>query len=164
MKNSRQIQIKRLQDNLSSIRKIAGWTAEDLGEKIGVTKQTISNLENKKSPMNLTQYIAIRSVLDYEIENNKENTVLPQVITILLDKADEFDEKDYTNLKEAISAVSISAAGGVAGATLASVFTGVLAPIGMLGAVATPIGAIVGETSYWIAKIMKKKDEKQGRQ
>lgn len=30
------------------------------------------------------------------------------------DKADKFDEKDYNNLKEAISAVSISAAGGVA--------------------------------------------------
>jgi len=58
----RERQIKRLQQNLSSIRKIAGWTAEVLGEKIGVTKQTISNLENRKSAMNFTQYIAIRSV------------------------------------------------------------------------------------------------------
>ena len=49
----REIQIKKLQQNLSPIRKIAGWTAEVLGDKIGVTKQTISNLENKKTPMNL---------------------------------------------------------------------------------------------------------------
>ena len=69
----RQKQINRLQKNLSSIRKIAGWTAEVLGNKIGVTKQTISNLENKKTPMNFTQYIAIRSGLDAEIEQNKEN-------------------------------------------------------------------------------------------
>ena len=42
----RQKQINRLQKNLSSIRKIAGWTAEVLGNKIGVTKQTISNLDS----------------------------------------------------------------------------------------------------------------------
>ena len=46
--NERNKQIRRLQQNLSSIRKIAGWTAEILGEKIGVTKQTISNIENNK--------------------------------------------------------------------------------------------------------------------
>ncbi len=49
--NERRKQIKRLQDNLSSIRKIAGWSAEVFGEKLGVTKQTISNLENQKTPM-----------------------------------------------------------------------------------------------------------------
>ena len=78
--DQRQKQINRLQENLSSIRKIAGWTAEVLGNKIGVTKQTISNLENKKTPMNFTQYIAIRSVLDAEIEQNKENKVLIAIL------------------------------------------------------------------------------------
>ena len=68
--------IKKLQVNLSSIRKIAGWTAQDLGKKIGVTKQTISNLENQKTEMTVTQYIAIRTVLDYEIENNKDKSDL----------------------------------------------------------------------------------------
>ena len=34
----RAIQIKKLQQNLSSIRKIAGWTAETLGEKIDISK------------------------------------------------------------------------------------------------------------------------------
>lgn len=77
-KNERQLQINRLQQNLSSIRKIAGWSAETLGNKIGVTKQTISNLENKKTPMTFTQYIAIRAVLDAEIETNKDNEALPR--------------------------------------------------------------------------------------
>ena len=63
----RENQIQRLQTNLEAIRKIAGWTAKDLGEKIGVTKQTISNLENSKTKMNFTQYIAIRSVLDADV-------------------------------------------------------------------------------------------------
>ena len=161
MDNNNQIQISRLQQNLTAIRKIAGWTAEELGKKIGVTKQTISNLENKKTPMNLTQYIAIRAILDYEIANNKENTVLPQVVTILLDKADELDEKDYDSLKEAISAVSISAAGGIAGVTLASMFAGLLAPIGIIGVgMVGPIGAIAGGTAYWLKKILSKTDIK----
>ena len=111
-------------------------------------EQTISNLENQKTPMSLIQYIAIRSVLDYEIENNKENTVLPQVITILLDKADAIDDKDYDKVKEAVSAVSIAAAGGTSGATLAAMFAGVLAPMGVIGAgLLGPIGAIAGETA-----------------
>lgn len=161
MEKNTQIQINHLQENLTAIRKIAGWTAEEFGAKIGVTKQTISNLENKKTPMNLTQYIAIRAILDYEIANNKKNTVLPQVITILLDNADEFDEKDYNNLKEAILAVSISAAGGVAGATLASMFAGLLAPIGIIGlGMVEQIGAIAGGTAYWLKKILSKTDIK----
>jgi hypothetical protein len=41
----------------------------------------------------------------------KEKTVLPQVVTILLDKCDELNEEDYNKVKEAINAVSISAAG-----------------------------------------------------
>lgn len=160
-KDSKQIQIHRLQENLSSIRKIAGWTTEQLGERIGVTKQTISNLENKKTPMTLTQYIAIRAVLDFEIANNKENTVLPQVVTILLDKSDELEEAEYEKVKEAISAVSISAAGGVAGATLGSILAGVLAPIGLVGAGALlgPIGAIAGGTALWLSKILKNKEK-----
>ncbi|AFS77511.1 HTH-type 3 domain-containing protein [Gottschalkia acidurici 9a] len=161
MEKNTQIQINHLQQNLMAIRKIAGWTAEEFGAKIGVTKQTISNLENKRTPMNLTQYIAIRAILDYEIANNKENTVLPQVVTILLDKADEFDEKDYNKLKEAISAVSISAAGGITGATLASMFAGLLAPIGIIGAgLLGPIGSIAGGTAYWLKKIIGKTDKK----
>lgn len=159
MENKKTEQINCLQDNLSVIRKIAGWTAEELGEKIGVTKQTISNLENKKTPMNLTQYIAIRTVLDYEIENNRENTVLPQAIAILVDGADTYDEKDYQKLKDAISAVSVSAAGGVEGGTLASMFSGLLSSLTTsgMGAAAGPIGMFSGDSFGWLKKILKKK-------
>lgn len=75
-------------------------------------------------------------------------TVLPQVVTILLDKADELDEKDYDSLKEAISA-----AGGIAGVTLASMFAGLLAPIRIIGVgMIGPIGSIAGGTAYWLKK------------
>jgi len=59
----RKKKIRKLQQNLSAIRKIAGWTAKVLGHKISVTKQTISNLENQKTWMNFTQYIAISSII-----------------------------------------------------------------------------------------------------
>ena len=132
----RQKQINRLQENLSSIRKIAGWTAEVLGNKIGVTKQTISNLENKKTPMNFTQYIAIRSVLDAEIEQNKENKVLPQVIAILLDSGDELDNDEYEEIQKSVETVSAVASGGIKGAALLSALTA-LSPlvIGLLSSV-----------------------------
>ena len=132
----RQKQINRLQKNLSSIRKIAGWTAEVLGNKIGVTKQTISNLENKKTPMNFTQYIAIRSVLDAEIEQNKENKVLPQVIAILLDSDNELDDDEYEEIQKSVETVSAVASGGIKGAALLSALTA-LSPvvIGLLSSV-----------------------------
>ena len=132
----RQKQINRLQKNLSSIRKIAGWTAEVLGNKIGVTKQTISNLENSKTPMNFTQYIAIRSVLDAEIEQNKENKVLPQVIAILLDSDDELDSDEYEEIQKSVETVSAVASGGIKGAALLSALTA-LSPlvIGLLSSV-----------------------------
>lgn len=47
--------------------------------------------------MTQTQYIAIRAVLEYEIQTNKENTVLPQVIAILLNDRNEEKEKQITS-------------------------------------------------------------------
>ncbi len=158
MENNIQEQINRLQDNLSVIRKIAGWTAKEFGDKIGVTKQTISNLENKKTPLNRTQYIAIRAVLDCEVETNKENTILPQAIAILLDKADKYDEEDYNKLKNALSAISVSAAGGVSGDVLASMFSGLISSLGpaVLGAAAGPMGMFPGDPIHWLKKMLKK--------
>lgn len=117
-KDERQLQINRLQQNLSSIRKIAGWSAETLGNKIGVTKQTISNLENKKTPMTFTQYIAIRAVLDAEIETNKDNEALPKVISILLDSVDSIDDNEYKEVQKSVETVAATASGGVASSAL----------------------------------------------
>ena len=64
--------ITKLQNNLLLIRNAGGWTAEVFGDMIGVTKQTISNLENKKTEMTKTQYIAIRAVLVVSEEDQKK--------------------------------------------------------------------------------------------
>lgn len=153
-KNKNTAQIVRLQKNLSSIRKIAGWTAEQLGEKIGVTKQTISNLENEKTPMTLTQYIAIRAIIDYEIQANKENVVLPKVVEILLDKEEEYSEEEHDRISKNVSTIASTAAGGASGAPLLEV-----AKL-LLGVFFINFDGVV-KTSVWLSKIMKGSKKKK---
>ena len=141
----REKQINRLQQNLSTIRRIAGWTTEQMGEKIGVTKQTISNLENGKTPMNFTQYIAIRAILDCEIEANTSNEVLPKAVDILLDS----NEEEYMKYREPLTIVAASAAGGIASAALLGIFS-TLIPVAGLGIA----GGIVAAS--WLKNILKK--------
>ena len=159
----REKKINLLQQNLSSIRKIAGWTTEELGDKIGVTKQTISNLENNKTPMNFTQYIAIRAVLDCEIEGNKENELLPKVVDVLLEHGDKMEEVDYKKIQEGITAIAAAASSGLAGATLMTMFSSLVLPVlSVVGlGFINPIGAIIGATtgvvgSKWLKKILEK--------
>lgn len=70
---SQQKPIKDMQNNLAKLRKMLGWTMDDLGRKIGITKQSIWNLENNKSNLTLTQYIAIKTVVLEEINNSDSN-------------------------------------------------------------------------------------------
>lgn len=144
--SEREIRIRRLQQNLSVIRKVAGWTIEQMANKIGVTKQTISNLENNKTPMNFTQYIAIRAILDCEIETNTTNEVLARVVPMLLDS----DDEEYNKFREPISVVAASAAGGVASAALLGVFSALIpaAGLGLVGGIAA---------ATWLKEILKKK-------
>lgn len=41
-----QKEINRLQDNLQIIRLAVGWSLSEFGEILGVSKQTVSNLDN----------------------------------------------------------------------------------------------------------------------
>ena len=109
--------------------------------------------------MTQTQYIAIRTVLDYEIKYNTENTVLPQAIAILVDGVADYSEKDYQKLKDAMHAVSVSAAAGVCGATLASMSAGLLASFSEppLFAAAGTLGKFSDDTVNWLKKLLKKK-------
>lgn len=154
-KEKKQKQLQLLQQNLCSIRKIAGWTSEQLGEKIGVTKQTISNLENFKTPMSLTQYIAIRSILDYEIESNPENTVLPKVIDILVDKGAELEEENYSEIKETVDTVAASASSGKTGEALAKTYMSLLAATGVILVQSGIIEKTFAGTASWLKKILK---------
>ncbi|EQK40114.1 helix-turn-helix family protein [[Clostridium] bifermentans ATCC 638] len=162
-------QIKSLQEHLHSIRKIAGWTAEDLGNRIGVTKQTISNIENNKVRLTQTQYIAIRSVLEYEIKENPENIVLQQVITLLLDN-ENCDSKKEEEIKKVVETIAATASGGIRGAQLAALAGALLGPIGAIGAVGVGIGGVArvagvaGAALGWLSPFMVNKKIKKENQ
>lgn len=141
-------EIAKLQTNLSAIRQIAGWTAENLGNHIGVTKQTISNLENGKTLMTLTQYIAIRAVLDHEIQKRPKDNLLGKIVDVLLNKSDNLTEVQTNNLK----ILAASAKGGLAKPALLALCASILG-----GPVAT--GAVlVGSALPWLSKLFD--DEK----
>lgn len=93
-------EIRRFQRNLATFRKLASWTAEELGQKVGLTKQSIHNLECIPSKVRLSPgyYVAIRSVFESEADSRakKDDIVLRQALNILLnqEETDEFIESE----------------------------------------------------------------------
>lgn len=78
---NREKMISIMQHSLRQIRQICGWSAKDLGEYMGVTRQTINNIETKKTAMSTTQYVALCAVLDKRAE--KEPHLMKAVVAIL---------------------------------------------------------------------------------
>ena len=120
-----------LQDNLKSIREILNWTSEDLGNLIGVTKQTISNLETKNSKLTKLHYIAIRTVVDFEIEKLKatDSDRAERACTLLevLSKAEE-ENLDFDEISQASKLIVSSKSAAIAGKII-----GALVPILLIG-------------------------------
>ncbi len=88
--------VERLQKYLSIIRTSAGWSASELGEKLDVSRQMISNLENGRNKMTKMQYLAIRQVLAEEIEQSSDNgdtQMLQDVIRVLVDDYENFSDE-----------------------------------------------------------------------
>lgn len=160
-------EIIRMQENLLLIRRTVGWTAEEFGEKIGVTRQTINNIENGRNRLKKTQYIAMRSVLDAEMIHKPEETeMLKVLLDVLVDRPENYSEESRcellakanmmapsilagTTTRADVSKEWIKAAGAVVGA-------GVL--MGPLS-----IGAGIAAVNVWLTKSIadsKKKSKK----
>lgn len=122
-----------MQKNLKQIRQILNWTSLDLGKRIGVTKQTISNLETGNSNLTKLHYIAIRTVVDFEIENiestEPDRAKRARLLVQLLFDPDQFKDIKHYNVDEQFdkiheasqliaSSISISTALAVVGALL----------------------------------------------
>ncbi len=103
-------EIKRFQDNLLIIRKAVGWSEEELGNQIGVTRQTINNLETQKSKLSKTQYIAMRAVLEKEIinsdENSKDTKMLVYLLETLIDNPEKYTIEDRKKIIEKANMLS----------------------------------------------------------
>lgn len=117
------IQTYRLQENLKILRMLAGWSLEDLADRLGCTKQSISLLEKKKNEMSFIQCIAIRTVLEMEAEElekkasktknaelHAKSKQLKNAIIILLDTPEDQVSKET---RAALEAAARAAKGGV---------------------------------------------------
>lgn len=103
MSTSDDIRIERMQSNLSTIRKVARMTSEQFGEAIGVSRQTIGNIENGRSKLTKTQYLAIRAVLNYMAADNQG---LAQIVRALVDEpVEEDDSLEYCEVRPTLSAM-----------------------------------------------------------
>lgn len=112
-----------LQDNLKSIREILNWTSADLGDLIGVTKQTISNLETKNSKLTKLHYIAIRTVVDFEIEKLKstdsDRAKRAEMLLEVLSKA-ETENLDFDEISQASKLIVSSKSAAIAATIIAA--------------------------------------------
>lgn len=116
MDQQTQDKISRLQNSLSTLRKVAGWSAEELGELLDVTRQTIVNLETGQTKMTKIQYMAIRLTFEVEAQGCNHET-LSNLITILVDSED-LDCERRAVLKETVDTAA-SSVGRRAGANAA---------------------------------------------
>ena len=153
--------IKSLQENLSMLRKLYGWTMEQLGEKIGVTKQTISNLEHGKPQMSKVQYIAIRTIFETEASERdpEERDNLIRMLKLICDENPGVSKEQRNEAIDAANIIASATASGVATASAVKMLSGSLASIGILTAIplAGPIAAGI-LTGTWVSKMLKEKN------
>lgn len=103
--------INTMQKYLSVLRKLNKWTTENLGNRIGVTKQTISNLENAKVTMTKTQYIALRCVFENEVRKATTCRTLKRLFFLFFYSDIEITDEEHNQLllvSESIAAASIN--------------------------------------------------------
>lgn len=151
------VEIQIMQDNLCELRKISGWTAETLARKLGITKQTISNLENQKVKLSRVQYIAIRSVFECEVAMHRDNTTLRKVMGVLFTAMPPVYQKHKDEIRTVMISIASIASAGLTGLQLHSSATALLAP---LGSAASQMGCShIGEPSLmWLLEDLKDLD------
>lgn len=77
----RQRMINTMQSSLKQIRQVLGFGVQEFSDIVGLTRQTINNLESKKNKMSAVQYVAICAVIDH---CTKDKVELLQIISTIL--------------------------------------------------------------------------------
>ena len=152
-------QLQILQENLADLRKIAGWTMEVMAGKLGVSKQTVSNLEAQKVKLSRVQYIAIRAILECEMSAKPSNTTLPRVLGLILDTGGAWYAAHREQLRTTVTAIASIAAAGVGDLSLHAGATALLAPLGAVCSVPRRHG---GEPSLqWLTGLLNETGDAQ---
>lgn len=160
-------EIIRMQENLLLIRRTVGWTAEEFGDRIGVTRQTINNIEFGRNKLSKTQYIAMRSVLDAEMAQSPEDTtMLRLLLDVLVDHPENYAEAERTDI---LSKANLMAPAILAGsATRETVSKEWLRSVGTTTGIAVAlsaiplVGAMAGSmVSGWLLKAVQATQKKK---
>lgn len=157
-------EIIRMQENLLLIRRTVGWTAEEFGERIGVTRQTINNIESGRNKLTKTQYIAMRSVLDAEIIQVPEDTeMLKVLLDVIVDNPEKYstDKREELLAKANLMTPSILA-GTTSRADVSKEWMKVAGTVVGAGALLGPLGVNAGiaAVNVWLAKSVAKTKKK----
>jgi hypothetical protein len=139
--------ILKLQKNLPIIRNLAGWTAEDLGN--------ITNIEKSDTlSMTKTQYIAIRAVLDFEIEQS-HNKTLAEAIAVLVD-ADDLTLAQEKQIEDTITTITNAKSRRVNDKLVLESMSALIAALSVIGGIT--LSQAFKKTSSvpkWLLDIMK---------
>lgn len=146
---------ERFQDNLLLIRSAVGWTAKEFGERIGVTRQTINNLEAKpkdgkrRATLTKTQYIAMRAVLDAEMSQSKKAgeklEMLETILEVLVDNPDKYSQEARDEVLSKANMLTPSILAGTSSREdVSSEYTKLIKGLG--------IGVAVAALGAWIIK------------
>lgn len=147
-------EIERLQKHLLLIRRAVGWTASEFGNRIGVTRQTINNLESGRSNLTKTQYIAMRSVLDAEMKKYPSETdMLRLILEVFVDNPQKYDSQKKQELLEKANMLTPSILAGTSDRKAVSETFLVAAKL--LGFM---LPFIIDGISMWLKNIMKDDD------
>ena len=150
--------INRFQNILPLVRGSLGWSAEELGDRIGVTRQTINNIERKKTPLSKTQYIAMRSVIDAEVagrdSNDPDMDIANYLIDAFVDRPDEDTDEQRDQMKR--KALLLIPAILADSTTRREASNEWLRTVGLAAAAAAGIVAL-GKTAIWLKNILRDK-------
>ncbi|MBP5773078.1 MAG: helix-turn-helix transcriptional regulator [Eubacterium sp.] len=151
-------EIAKLQNILPIVRRSIGWSAEKLGKRIGVTRQTINNIEKNRNILTKTQYIAIRTVLDAEIEKYPEETeMLKFLLDAFIDNPDSYNKNEKEEILEQIDQVSASIVyGNTSRKKVDSNLVKTILKIGLITLTTVTAASISNyKTKKWLDKILK---------
>ena len=94
--------LDRFSTNMSTLRKIAGWSQESLAWILEVSAGTVQRMENERGHMSIMQYLAVRSLMEREVKNG--NWLLGEALAILVDMSPrdmEYESKIVSCIQQA---------------------------------------------------------------
>ena len=103
---------ERLRDILLYIRRILGWSAVVLGDKLGVSRQSINKIETGKCKLSKTEYLLLRRILNDEITaSNDSQSMLSVILEVLVDHPEKYrkEERDEVFTKMKLVALTVIA-------------------------------------------------------